>query len=172
MDGPGDKAAPSAGQGKRTGATLFLHDTKRLPRTPPPPTCTDTTAPDRATPETSLGHHSDAERTHPNGRRPPLPHPVHAPRPQPCRAPPLAVPAPPCSTPVPAAPPPAPTASGHAVAASYTLHTPSSAITAAAILVISPSGTLFIRALPPTMPRPATAHRASTAPRPTDSGSS
>ncbi|CAM5718053.1 hypothetical protein SVIOM342S_07906 [Streptomyces violaceorubidus] len=42
----------------------------------------------------------------------------------------------------------------------------------AAIFVISPSGTRFIRAFPPTMPSPATAHSASTAPRPTESGSS
>ncbi|CAM5718380.1 hypothetical protein STENM223S_10298 [Streptomyces tendae] len=45
-------------------------------------------------------------------------------------------------------------------------------MSSAAIRVISFSGTRFISALPPTMPRPATAHSASTAPRPTESGSS
>lgn len=56
--------------------------------------------------------------------------------------------------------------------ASYRLHTPSTSITSAATLVMSFNGTRFISALPPTMPSPATAHSASTAPRPTESGSS
>ncbi|CAM5555053.1 hypothetical protein SPARM206S_04978 [Streptomyces parvulus] len=56
--------------------------------------------------------------------------------------------------------------------ASHRLHTPSPSMSSAATFVIRRSGTRFIRALPPTMPSPATAHSASTAPRPTESGSS
>ena len=44
-------------------------------------------------------------------------------------------------------------------------------MTAAAIRVISRSGTCFISVLPPTMATPATAHSASQAPRPTAGGS-
>ncbi|CAM5514509.1 hypothetical protein SGRIM128S_00011 [Streptomyces griseomycini] len=60
----------------------------------------------------------------------------------------------------------------HPATASHRLHTPRPSINSAAICVISRSGTRFISAFPPTMPSPATAHSASTAPRPTESGSS
>src|SRR5690606_12386873 len=55
--------------------------------------------------------------------------------------------------------------------ASHRLHPPSASISRAALLVIRPSGTRLIRALPPAMPRPATVQRARTAPRPTERGS-
>ncbi|GAV42883.1 hypothetical protein Saa2_05829 [Streptomyces acidiscabies] len=56
--------------------------------------------------------------------------------------------------------------------ASQRLHTPSPSINTAATFVIRLNGTLFINAFPPTIPNPATAHSARTAPRPTERGSS
>lgn len=56
--------------------------------------------------------------------------------------------------------------------ASYRLNPASASISTAAIRVIRASGTRFIRVRPPTMPRPATDHRARTAPTPTETGSS
>jgi hypothetical protein len=67
---------------------------------------------------------------------------------------------------------PKPPSPAQAVTASQRLHAPSPSISTAAICVINFNGTRFIRAFPPTMPSPATAHNASTAPSPTENGSS
>lgn len=132
----GNKAAPPAGQGKRAGATLFIHDTKQVRHPASTPVNRSRIVGRVVVPAAAGGTGRPADQP--------------------------ALPGPPAYPARPAQP----------VTASHRLHTPSPSISSAAMRVISLSGTRFIRALPPTMPSPATAHSASTAPRPTESGSS
>ncbi|CAM5525464.1 hypothetical protein SALBM311S_07164 [Streptomyces alboniger] len=144
--------APPAGQGERAGATLFLHGTKqvRLPATVSRNSSLDVQI---------SGRTRDARPTdrgaHPHG--PAVLNLADTDGTQPAN---------------PDGPRPTSPDAPQPVTASHRLHTPSPSISTAAILVMSRSGTLFIRAFPPTMPSPATAHSASTAPRPTEIGSS